>query len=125
MASQHALGGDHAARFQAQLPASHTRPAASATTENEKNFDANPSGAAAVDIPEWENAAAGKGAGARSRPHQSAKVSLVAGLDAVLPPHKRYLGRSRKTFLWVLLGVTLAGLALIIGLAVGLTKRKS
>lgn len=45
--------------------------------------------------------------------------------DRVLPPHKRYLGRSRRTFLIVLIVAFLCLLALIIGLAVGLTKKSS
>lgn len=81
-----------------------------------------------VQIPEWENAAIGKdanGSATHARPTRSAKAAFTGRLDSVLPPHKRYLGRSRKTFLWVLLAVTLALLALIIGLAIGLTKRAS
>jgi hypothetical protein len=41
-------------------------------------------------------------------------------LDRMLPPHKRYFGRSRKTLLIVILVAFLCLLALIIGLAVGL-----
>ena len=42
--------------------------------------------------------------------------------DRMLPPHRRYFGRSRRTFLIIVLVILLALLALIIGLAVGLTK---
>jgi hypothetical protein len=38
----------------------------------------------------------------------------------VLPPHRRYLGRSRRTLLIIVLVAFLCLLALIIGLAVGL-----
>lgn len=43
-------------------------------------------------------------------------------LDRMLPPHRRYFGRSRRTLLIVVLVIFLCLLALIIGLAVGLTK---
>ncbi|KAF2125030.1 hypothetical protein P153DRAFT_300866 [Dothidotthia symphoricarpi CBS 119687] len=43
--------------------------------------------------------------------------------DRVLPPHKRYLGRSRRTFLIIAVAVFLCLLALIIGLAVGLSGK--
>lgn len=43
--------------------------------------------------------------------------------DRILPPHKRYLGRSRRTFLIALLVALICLLALIIGLAVGLSKK--
>ena len=77
-----------------------------------------------IQIPEWEHSAAPKGdviQDTRSRTINRGEIS--ARLDQVLPPHKRYLGRSRKTFLWLLLAVVLALLALIVGLAVGLTQR--
>lgn len=43
--------------------------------------------------------------------------------DRIFPPHKRYLGRSRRTFLIVLFVALVCLLALIIGLAVGLSKK--
>jgi hypothetical protein len=43
--------------------------------------------------------------------------------DRIIPQHKRYLGRSRRTFLVALLVALLCLLALIIGLAVGLTRK--
>jgi hypothetical protein len=43
--------------------------------------------------------------------------------DRLLPSHKRYLGRSRRTFLICLAVISLLLVGLIIGLAVGLTKR--
>ena len=43
--------------------------------------------------------------------------------DSILSPHKRYLGRSRRTFI-IIIGVTfLIILALVIGLAVGLSHK--
>lgn len=48
--------------------------------------------------------------------------ALADRFDRVLPPHRRYLGRSRRTFLFIVLALFLCLLALIIGLAVGLTK---
>src|SRR5580700_2048970 len=45
--------------------------------------------------------------------------------DALLSPHRRYLGRSRRTFLLIILAIFLCLLALILGLAIGLSRRKS
>jgi hypothetical protein len=42
--------------------------------------------------------------------------------DRILPPHRRYFGRSRRTLLIVVLVILLCLLALIIGLAVGLSQ---
>ncbi|KAK5129417.1 hypothetical protein LTR08_003273 [Meristemomyces frigidus] len=77
-----------------------------------------------IHIPEWDDAAVSKQSekySTPSAPRQSVKASVNSKLDAFLPPHKRYIGLSRKVFLWVLLATTLAVLALIIGLAAGLT----
>jgi hypothetical protein len=57
---------------------------------------------------------AGAGAGA---------WALSDRFDRVLPPHKRYLGRSRRTFLVAVLIAFVCVLALIIGLAVGLSNK--
>lgn len=43
--------------------------------------------------------------------------------DRILPPHRRYLGRSRRTFLIAIGIAILCLLALIVGLAVGLSKK--
>lgn len=82
-----------------------------------------------VQVPEWEHIAAqqgdgkierGVGAGHTNVPLKEGATRL---LDKVVPPHRTYLGRSRKTFLLVLLVIALAILALIIGLAAGLSHR--
>jgi hypothetical protein len=44
--------------------------------------------------------------------------------DRILPPHRRYFGRSRRTLLIAILVAFLCLLALIIGLAVGLGGKK-
>jgi hypothetical protein len=49
--------------------------------------------------------------------------ALSDRLDRILPPHKRYLGRSRRTLLIAILVAFLCLLALVIGLAVGLSKK--
>lgn len=46
--------------------------------------------------------------------------ALSDRFDRILPPHRRYLGRSRRTFLVIIAAIFLCLLALIIGLAVGL-----
>jgi hypothetical protein len=43
--------------------------------------------------------------------------------DRVLPPHKRYFGRSRRVLLIAIGVIALLVLALIVGLAVGLSKK--
>ncbi|KAM0708593.1 hypothetical protein Q7P35_005245 [Cladosporium inversicolor] len=69
-----------------------------------------------VEVPEWEHTAAGPVT-------HSAKPSLKEKFDTAMPPHKRYLGMKRNIFLLALLAAFLALLALIIGLAVGLTQK--
>jgi len=49
--------------------------------------------------------------------------ALSDRFDRMMPPHKRYLGRRRRTFLIVLLVAFVCLLALVIGLAVGLSKK--
>ena len=43
--------------------------------------------------------------------------------DRILPSHKRYCGRSRRTLLLAILALFLCLLALVVGLAVGLTRK--
>jgi hypothetical protein len=50
--------------------------------------------------------------------------ALSDRFDRILPPHKKYLGRSRRTLLIVIFVGFLCLLALIIGLAVGLNGSK-
>lgn len=52
-------------------------------------------------------------------------TGFQAKFDSVLSPHRKYLGLTRKTFLIVAACAVLALLALIIGLAVGLTRHSS
>lgn len=77
-------------------------------------------------VPEWEHIAVG-GNNEKERitpaPRRSVRGAALAKLDSVLPPYKKYIGLSRKTFLWVLLAIVLALLVLIIGLAVGLSQK--
>jgi hypothetical protein len=49
--------------------------------------------------------------------------TLSDRFDRVLPPHRRYCGRSRRTLLLAVLALLLCLLALVIGLAVGLTRK--
>lgn len=44
-------------------------------------------------------------------------------IDRIYPPHKRIFGRSRRTVFIVFIVIVLLLLALVIGLAVGLTKQ--
>ncbi|OQO02677.1 hypothetical protein B0A48_12206 [Cryoendolithus antarcticus] len=78
-------------------------------------------------LPEWEHehgdAHVAPPAKRRSRRVGGGGAGVSAKLDRVLPPHRRYLGMSRKLFLIVLLAVILALLVLIIGLAAGLSRK--
>ena len=51
----------------------------------------------------------------------AARWAISDRLDRILPPHKRYFGRSRRTLFIAILALFLCILALIIGLAVGLS----
>ncbi|KAF1941226.1 hypothetical protein EJ02DRAFT_207153 [Clathrospora elynae] len=51
--------------------------------------------------------------------------SLSARFNHILPPHRRYIGHSRRTLL-IMIGITFSCLiALIVGLAAGLTTRNN
>jgi hypothetical protein len=52
-------------------------------------------------------------------------TAISARLDRLLPAHKRYFGRSRRTLLIAIAVLFLLLLGLIIGLAVGLSKKSS
>ncbi|RMY52860.1 hypothetical protein D0863_14130 [Hortaea werneckii] len=65
---------------------------------------------------EWENAAVGT----QTNDTAGGSTGTRSLLDRLLPPRKRYLGLKRKTFLWILLAISLCLLALIIGLSPGL-----
>jgi phosphotransferase system glucose/maltose/N-acetylglucosamine-specific IIC component len=77
--------------------------------------------------PEWE--AAEEGEIKKSRFGIGAIGGSATGwaisrrFDRVLPPHKRYFGRSRRVLLIAIGVIFLLLLALIIGLAVGLSKK--
>lgn len=73
-----------------------------------------------VEVPEWEHTHSSNSAAAATQP---ARPSLKEKFDNAMPPHKKYLGMKRNIFLIALLAIFLALLALIIGLAVGLTQK--
>ncbi|CAD0100176.1 unnamed protein product [Aureobasidium mustum] len=79
-------------------------------------------------IPEWDsNAVQTYKAGvtattSHSRNRPATKAVLQEKFNAVLPQSRSYFGLKRRTFLIVLACTVLALLALIIGLAVGLTR---
>ncbi|KAI7135142.1 hypothetical protein D0869_16033 [Hortaea werneckii] len=66
-----------------------------------------------IEIPEWENAAVGH----KTKDTAGGLAGSSGLLDRLLPPQKRYLGLKRKTFLWIILALSLCLLALIIGLS--------
>jgi hypothetical protein len=73
--------------------------------------------------PEWENLEAGESKKTRIGAGLVTGWALSDRFDRVLPPHKRYLGRSRRTLLIAIGVIFLLLLGLIIGLAVGLNKK--
>ena len=77
-----------------------------------------------IQIPEWDEAAVATHA-STSKAQAISHSNLSRKFNEVLPPHRRYLGLGRKPFLWIVLAVSLGLLALIIGLAVGLTTGSS
>jgi hypothetical protein len=76
-----------------------------------------------IQIPEWEQA--GQHVNGTATSKESTSAGFGAKFDRALPPHKRYLGMRRKVFLIVLLAALLGLLALIIGLAAGLSHKSS
>ena len=78
-----------------------------------------------VQIPEWDQH--GKTADIPAAPARSGagtRLSLRSRFDRTMSPHRKYFGLRRRTFLIIIVAIVLALLALIIGLAVGLTKKK-
>lgn len=73
-----------------------------------------------VEVPEWEHTNVSTSADPAT---QSTKPSLKERFNTAMPPHKKYLGMKRNIFLLAILAAFLALLALIIGLAVGLTQK--
>lgn len=79
-------------------------------------------------VPEWENRVIGKKEEKTTSFFHSWSISAVqtsigARLDAILPAHRKYLGRSRKTFLLIFSGLLLAIVALAVGLGIGLSGK--
>jgi hypothetical protein len=58
-------------------------------------------------------------------PIQPSRPTLKERFDRIIPPYRTYFGRSRRTFLLVLLAIFLCLLALTIGLGVCLGRKKS
>lgn len=91
----------------------------------------NPSTApdsAVIHIPEWEHNTTSRneiGKSANNTTSAGHRTNLRSKLDIWMPPQRRYIGLRRRTFMIIALCVIIALLALIIGLAVGLTKRSS
>lgn len=80
-----------------------------------------------IQIPEWDSNAvhtSKDGVATTSQPgaQHGGKAVLQEKFNAVLPRSRSYFGLKRRTFLIVVACAFLALLALIIGLAVGLTK---
>ena len=80
-----------------------------------------------VQVPEWEHIAASDGSAkeAQKTVHPSKRAALSTKFDTIVPPHRTYLRLSRKRFLIALTCALLALLALIIGLAVGISGGSS
>lgn len=74
-------------------------------------------------VPEWEHiAAADGGIQDTQTPRRSLRAVATTKLNTVLPPHRTYMHLSRRNFLIALTAAFLALLALIVGLAAGLSS---
>ena len=88
------------------------------TTESEKH--------AGSTLPEWETTAGFHGEDQnvkKYRPLHGVKTSALGILDRVMPPHRRYCGLQRRYACIIILATCLVSLALILGLAIGLSNR--
>lgn len=76
-----------------------------------------------VQIPEWEHIAAADGGKQDiAAPRRSKRAMATEKLDTVIPPHRTYMHLSRRNFLIALTAALLALIALIVGLAAGLSS---
>lgn len=73
-------------------------------------------------LPEWETTARHRRGKEALGVHYGIKDRAMGAFDRYVPAHRKYCGLSRKTACIVLLVLVIAILALIIGLAVGLSK---
>lgn len=71
----------------------------------------------------WDGPEEGQGKRRRLALGAGTGWAISDRIDRILPPHKRYLGRSRRALLIVIGVAVLCLLALIIGLAVGLSNK--
>ncbi|KAL2057407.1 hypothetical protein ABVK25_002460 [Lepraria finkii] len=76
-------------------------------------------------LPEWETTARHRREKEAPSVHYGIKDRAMGAFDRYVPAHRKYCGLSRKTACIVLLVLVIAILALIIGLAVGLSKNSS
>ena len=76
-----------------------------------------------LEIPEWEAHRQDNLAGNARLPRRSAAAVFSNKLGSVLPPQRRCLGLSRKVFLLALAAAIVVLLALVVGLAAGLTTK--
>jgi len=74
----------------------------------------------------WELSAHRLPAILHTKPRHGQRVyaSFFERFDTIVPPHRKYLGKSRKTLLIILAVIFLLLIVLIVGLAVGLTLRR-
>ena len=77
-----------------------------------------------LNAPDWE--VPEEGTTRKKRVHlgsASTRWAIADRFDRVLPPYKRYVGLTRRMFLFLVVGVVLAVVALAVGLGVGLSKK--
>ena len=76
-------------------------------------------------LPEWETSSRHKGKHIPAATQESFKDRALSHFDRVMPPHRTYFGASRRVACIVLAVALLLLLALIIGLAAGLSPHSS
>lgn len=74
-------------------------------------------------LPEWETTARHRGEKQLPVTTEGFKGRALGYFDHVMPPHRRYLGLSRRMACIIVLVIVVAILILIIGLAAGLSHR--
>jgi hypothetical protein len=104
--------------------ASRSKDSAMSVAQNDLPKEPLPVHAEGRDAPDWELPEQSTSKPTRPRFGRRAVGWAISDrFDRILPPHKRYLGGSRRTLLIFIVALLLFILALVIGLSVGLTKK--
>lgn len=78
------------------------------------------------ELPEWETTARHRGGGgktSKSPDKVDTRTRLTQAFDGLMPAHRKYCGMSRRLACIVFFSILLCLLALILGLAIGLSMK--